>query len=140
MKKKNEIRPDDLTKAAKPEKPVSNADDPAYHRITAQEARDMIGGEGTILVDVRRPEEHLLEHIKGSVLLPNETVIKDAAKVLPDKDAQLLVYCRSGQRSSQASHTLEKLGYRHIYDFGGILDWPYETEKQPEAPKPKTNP
>lgn len=110
--------------------PAFKADEPAYHKITAQEAREMMGTEGTILVDVRSEEEYLPEHIRGSILLPNETVIRDAGKVLPDKDAPILVYCRSGQRSKQAAHKLEKLGYRHIYDFGGILDWPYETEKQ----------
>lgn len=108
---------------------LAPADDPAYHRITAQEAKKMIDTEDTILVDVRRENEYRKEHIPGSLLLPNETVDKEALKTLPDRDAVLLVYCRSGQRSRQAAFKLAQMGYRHIYDFGGILDWPYETEK-----------
>ena len=44
------------------------------------------------------------------------------------KDAQLLVYCRSGRRSAEAAQKLLALGYEHVYDFGGIIDWPFETE------------
>lgn len=108
---------------------LAPADDPAYHKITAQEAKNMIDTAKVILVDVRRENEYKKEHIPGSILLPNETVDKEAFKTLPDQNAVLLVYCRSGQRSKQAALKLEQMGYRHIYDFGGILDWPYETEK-----------
>ncbi|MFR1598726.1 MAG: rhodanese-like domain-containing protein [Coprobacillus cateniformis] len=40
-----------------------------------------------------------------------------------------MVYCRSGNRSAKAAQKLVKLGYTHVYDFGGINDWPYEIEK-----------
>ena len=48
--------------------------------------------------------------------------------MLPDKEAVLLIYCHTGVRSKQASDKLIKLGYKNIYDFGGIADWQYETE------------
>ena len=46
---------------------------------------------------------------------------------LPDLDAVLLVHCRTGVRSKQASDKLLEIGYKNVYDFGGIVDWPYET-------------
>ncbi|MCK7492336.1 MAG: rhodanese-like domain-containing protein [Comamonadaceae bacterium] len=46
---------------------------------------------------------------------------------LPDLDAKIIVYCRSGNRSAQAATLLDGLGYTRIYDMGGIIDWPYET-------------
>jgi len=48
---------------------------------------------------------------------------------LKDKDATLLIYCRSGNRSAQASALLLELGYTQIFDFGGIMDWPGEIVK-----------
>ena len=50
-----------------------------------------------------------------------------AEEMLPDKDKLVLVYCRSGRRSKIASESLAKLGYTNVKEFGGIIDWPYET-------------
>ena len=49
--------------------------------------------------------------------------------MLPDKNAQILVYCRSGRRSKIAAEGLVKLGYTNIKEFGGIIDWKGEIEK-----------
>ena len=49
--------------------------------------------------------------------------------MLPDKDAQILVYCRSGRRSKIAAESLAKLDYTNVKEFGGIIDWPYGVEK-----------
>jgi len=48
--------------------------------------------------------------------------------VIPQKDSAVLVYCRSGNRSKKASQALADLGYTNIYEFGGIIDWPYGKE------------
>ena len=50
-----------------------------------------------------------------------------AAQVIPTKDTTVLVYCRSGNRSKQASEKLVKLGYTNIVEIGGINSWPGET-------------
>ena len=42
----------------------------------------------------------------------------------------LLVYCRSGRRSKDAAQKLLELGYQSVYDFGGVIDWPYELVKE----------
>ena len=49
--------------------------------------------------------------------------------MVADKDTVVLVYCRSGNRSKKAAKALVELGYTQIYEFGGILDWPYAIEK-----------
>ncbi|MEW4413232.1 rhodanese-like domain-containing protein [Clostridium sp. AN503] len=111
------------TAAAAPEESGS-----AYHKITAEEAKEMMDSGDVTVVDVRRAEEYEQAHIPGAVLVPNESIGEEQPEELPDKDAAILVHCRTGVRSKQASDKLVKMGYTNIYDFGGIVDWPYETE------------
>lgn len=80
-----------------------------------------------IILDVRTPEEFREKHIPGAINIPNETIGTAELPELPDKDQLILVYCRSGNRSKQASEKLVKLGYTNIVEFGGINDWPGET-------------
>lgn len=80
-----------------------------------------------ILVDVRTPEEYRKKRIPGSILLPDYEIRSRAAEVIPDKEAKIVVYCRSGRRSAQAARVLKDMGYSNVYDLGGIIDWPYET-------------
>lgn len=79
-------------------------------------------------VDVREPDEYAAGHIPGAVLLPLDCIAAQAAQCLPDKDARLLVYCRTGRRSAEGCAKLRALGYRQVADLGGILSWPYELE------------
>jgi rhodanese-related sulfurtransferase len=104
--------------------PVATA---GYKKITAEEAKDMMDGGTVIIVDVRTLEEYTESHIPGAVLIPNESISDTLPDQLLDTDAQILVYCRTGNRSAQASEKLIALGYTHVYDFGGIIDWPYDT-------------
>ena len=76
-----------------------------------------------IILDVRRPDEYQAGHIPGAINIPNETIGSEALPQLPDKDQTILVYCRSGNRSKQASEKLAALGYTRVLEFGGILDW-----------------
>ena len=81
---------------------------------------------GYIILDVRTPEEFAEKHIPGAINVANETIGTDEIPELPDKDQLILVYCRSGNRSKQASEKLVALGYTNIVEFGGINDWPGE--------------
>ena len=102
----------------------------AYKQITAEEAKKIMdSGEDIVILDVREQEEYDAGHIPGAVLLPYTEFEAKAEEILPDKDKQILVYCRSGRRSKIAAESLVKLGYTGIKEFGGIIDWPYETEK-----------
>jgi rhodanese-related sulfurtransferase len=99
-----------------------------YRKITAEEAKAMLEANAdAILLDVRTEEEFTERHIPGAVLLPDYEVAEKAAEVLPDKNALILVYCRTGRRSANAANELIEMGYTNVYDFGGINDWPYET-------------
>ena len=95
-----------------------------YQQITAEEAANMMQSETDyIILDVRTAQEYESGHIPGAVNLPNETIISEAIQQLPDKEQLILVYCRSGNRSKQASKKLVDLGYTNIVEFGGINDW-----------------
>ena len=75
---------------------------------------------------MRTQEEYDGGHIPGAVCLPSEDITADLP--LPfGRDAEILVYCRSGRRSAEAAEKLADMGYENVADFGGILDWPYET-------------
>jgi len=105
-------------------------DEPTYKRISAEEAYKMMqDSDEFILLDVRRDEEFRDEHIEGAVLIPDYEIESRAAAELPDKDALILVYCRSGRRSADAVNKLVGMGYMNVYDFGGIIDWPYDKVK-----------
>ena len=105
-------------------------DKAAYHKLSAEEAYEMMVSQEVVIVDVRTPEEYDGGHIPNAILVPNESIGDDMPEALPDKEATLLIYCRSGRRSKEASEKLLKLGYKSIYEFGGIIDWPYELVKE----------
>ena len=101
----------------------------SYQKISPEKAKYMMEHEVVKIVDVRHEEEYREGHIPGAVLVTNETIGDTLPEELPDKKAVLLVYCRSGVRSKLASQKLVRLGYENVYDFGGIINWPYEIEK-----------
>jgi len=99
-----------------------------YTQISMDEAVAMMETETDyIILDVRTPEEFASEHIPGAINVPNETIKTKKIPELPREDQLILVYCRSGNRSKQASEKLAKIGYTNIYEFGGINDWTGET-------------
>ena len=100
-----------------------------YVNITAKEAKRIIDSkEVYIILDVRTQEEYDEGHIPGAIVISHEEIAEKAEEVLPDKNQLILVYCRSGRRSKIAAEALAELGYTNIKEFGGIIDWPYETE------------
>ena len=100
-----------------------------YVNITAEEAKQIMDSEGGyIILDVRTQEEYDEGHIPGATQISHEEITEKAEEVLTDKDQLILVYCRSGRRSKIAAEALVELGYTNIKEFGGIIDWPYETE------------
>ena len=105
-------------------------DKAAYHKISAEETHEMMASQEVVVVDVRTREEYESGHIENAVLVPNESIGSETPEALPDKEATLLVYCRSGRRSKDAAEKLLKLGYQSVYDFGGVIDWPYELVKE----------
>ena len=102
--------------------------EPSYRQIGTDEAIAMMEEKNDyIILDVRTPEEFAEKHIPDAINIPNETIGTEEIPELPDKEQLILVYCRSGNRSKQASDKLVGLGYTNIVEFGGIIDWPGET-------------
>ena len=103
---------------------TNNSQTNTYRQIAMDEAVDMMAQEtGYIILDVRRPDEFAAGHIPNAINVPNESIGTSDIPELPDKDQLIMVYCRSGRRSKEASEKLVKLGYTNIVEFGGILDW-----------------
>ena len=101
-----------------------------YRQISMDEAIKMMKDEKNyIILDVRRPDEYAEGHIPGAINVPNEEIGTVEIAELPDKSQMILVYCRSGRRSKEASEKLVKLGYTNIVEFGGIQDYEGEIEK-----------
>ena len=101
----------------------------SYRQISMEEAVTMMEEETRyIILDVRTAQEYSEKHIPGAINIANESIGTEDIPELPDKDQLILVYCRSGNRSRTASARLAGLGYTQVYEFGGIRDWPYETE------------
>ena len=111
---------------SQPEQP---SDGGSWQTITAEDAKArMDSGDPVTVVDVRTDREYEEGHIPGALLLPVGQIGETPPALLPDLDAEILIYCRSGVRSAEAAEKLAALGYTNVSDFGGILDWPYETE------------
>lgn len=99
-----------------------------YRQVTMEEAVDMMAQEQDYqILDVRTWEEYKQGHIPGAICIPNETIGTEPLPQLPDQNQLILVYCRSGNRSKQASEKLVRLGYSNIVEFGGINSWTGET-------------
>lgn len=97
-----------------------------FQTISHEQAKHMMEQQPVTILDVREPSEYASGHIEGAQNLPLGSVRRTAASELPDLDTVLLVYCRSGARAATACAILSDLGYQHIYNFGGIVQWPYE--------------
>ena len=101
-----------------------------YQSITPEAAYEALNDEAAdiLLLDVRTEKEYNEKHIPKSILLPLNDLDKQAEALLPDKEAVIYVYCRSGSRSQKAAQWLAEAGYTQVYDLGGSNSWPYETE------------
>ena len=104
--------------------PKEKAGEAVYQQITMEEAVSIMeAGKDIVILDVRTPQEYAEGHIPGAINVPNETIGQGEIAELPQKDQEILVYCRSGNRSKQASQKLAQLGYKNIKEFGGIRSW-----------------
>lgn len=92
--------------------------------INYTDAKEMMINDGAILIDVRTEEEYQKDHIEGATLLPLDTINEATiATITTNKEDIIIVYCQSGNRSSQAMEQLKELGYKKVYDLGAISNW-----------------
>lgn len=102
----------------------------SYEQISQEQAKTLMDSETDyVILDVRTEEEFAEGHIADAILIPDYAIKEKAESILPDKNQLILVYCRSGRRSKIAASELVSLGYTNIKEFGGIIDWSYETVK-----------
>jgi len=81
-------------------------------------------GERFALVDVREDNEWAKDHVTGAIHLGKGIIERDAEQQLPDKSAQIVLYCGGGFRSALAADNLQKMGYTNVLSMdGGIRDW-----------------
>lgn len=108
----------------------SGSNSNSYQQVDTEAAKELMDTEDDyVILDARTQTEYDEGHIPGAILIPHDTVATAAENALPDKDQLILVYCRSGNRSKEASQTLVDLGYTNVVEFGGINSCPYEVEK-----------
>ena len=101
-----------------------------YKQVSMEEGLELMEADSDyILLDVRRDDEFEEGHIPGAINIPNESIGTEEIAELPDQKQTIYVYCRSGNRSKQASQKLVDLGYTDVIEFGGIIDYSGEIEK-----------
>ena len=102
----------------------------ANQTMTTQELQSKLNAkENFVLLDVRTQEEYNAGYIAGAILLPYDEINAKATIVLPDKEKEIVLYCRSGRRSAIAKKSLLDLGYQKVVDFGGVKRWEGELVK-----------
>ncbi|MBS3991271.1 MAG: rhodanese-like domain-containing protein [Erysipelothrix sp.] len=94
-------------------------------KMTHQQAIEAMNQDSSIvLVDVRTVEEFATGYVAGSINIPIDDIAATFESQISDKDTQLFIICRSGNRSALASEQLKKMGFTNITDIGGIINWP----------------
>ena len=87
---------------------------------------DIINSEGAIIIDVREKDEYDGGHIANAVNIP----LSEISGINYDKETNIIVYCATGIRSSEAAKELKDMGYSKIYNLdGGLLNWGFELEE-----------
>ena len=104
--------------------PAQTSSTGSFTQISQDEAKEMMKkDDGHIVVDVRRIDEFESGHIPDAICVPNESIVSEQPKELPNLNQVILVYCRTGRRSKEAAQKLYDIGYTNVYEFGGIVDW-----------------
>lgn len=100
---------------------------------TWEKAIEIMAQDDIIILDVRTPAEFEAGHIPGAVNVPLNELSTAVNYLIADINQVILVYCRSGNRSTEALGFLVNMGYTNVFDAGGILDWPGEIVNQGET-------
>jgi len=94
-----------------------------YKHITPTEAEKMMASDDVLVVDVRTKEEYDRKRVSGAVLVPIDDIRAGKVDPLTDKDRTLLLYCWTGRRAEDSAAMLVKMGFKRVYDFGGLVEW-----------------
>lgn len=89
--------------------------------IQGGDARKLVAA-GARLLDVRLPEEYARGHLPGALNIPVQELDRRVAEAGPT-DGELVVYCRSGHRSSRAAEILRQHGFSKVHNLGPMTAW-----------------
>ena len=107
---------------AKKTAPMKKAAAAATAATAVQTATQQPARAQGVWIDVRSPEEFNEGHLQGAVNVPHEQIASQIARISPDKNAPVNLYCRSGRRAEVALQALQKLGYTRVTNHGGYQD------------------
>lgn len=95
------------------------------HEITPQEAQARVqSGDAVRFFDVREDNEWAAGHATNAEHLSRGIIERDIERTVPDKDAEVILYCGGGYRSALAADNLQKMGYRNVHSMkGGWSAW-----------------
>lgn len=91
--------------------------------VSGDEAKALVSTQGALLLDVRTPEEFAAGHIDGATNIPVQQLEARLWSLPASKDQNVVVYCRSGARSSKAAGILKNAGYTRVVDLGAMSNW-----------------
>ncbi len=98
----------------------------SFKQIKAVEAKKIMDSTNCKILDVRTEEEFNEAHIYDAINIPLNVLDEKIEQILSDKDETILVYCKSGVKSKEAAFTMVKKGYTNVFEFGGIINWPFD--------------
>ncbi|MEB3024358.1 MULTISPECIES: rhodanese-like domain-containing protein [unclassified Parvimonas] len=115
----------------------NKANDKQTEKKDEKKSSDLMKGEtlleeqkkGATVIDVRVAEQYNEGHIKDAINIPLETIEKDIESKVTKKDAKIILYCNTGNRSGQALEKLKKLGYTNVSNAQGVKQYKYELVK-----------
>jgi phage shock protein E len=76
----------------------------------------------TVWIDVRSAEEYAQDHINGDIRISHEEIVPNVIKLVPDKNTEIQLYCKSGRRAGIAASNLKEAGFTNVSNAGGIND------------------
>ncbi len=92
--------------------------------ITATEARERLASGDARLIDVREDHEWAEGHAGGAKHMGRGIIERDIEKAIPDKAAEIILYCGGGYRSALVADNLQRMGYTNVFSMaGGWKDW-----------------
>jgi rhodanese-related sulfurtransferase len=91
---------------------------PHVREVSVAEAQERIRG-GAVLIDVREDNEWEAAHAAGARHMGRGVIERDIVQAIPDKDAEMVLYCGGGYRSALVAANLQKMGYRNVLSMAG---------------------
>ncbi len=99
-------------------------EDAVYKELSAAEAKELVEGRDVLVLDVRTPREYYAGHLKDAKLIPVQQLAQRIPEIEGFKDKEILLYCRSGNRSTVAAEILRRSGFQKLYNMRpGMRGW-----------------